>query len=237
MRGYAVTHPPGAATLPIEAGWDQLLSTAAGTMTVITPAGSWTVPPQRALWIPDRAAATVRNRFPVAVRSLYFDAGLAALPPQPRSLTLSALARELLVHAVRACPLERRDPVSHALVTVVVDQLRRLPESGLFLPTPTDPRAAIAAAAIREDPTASLADVARACGAGVRTLERCFRAGTGTSLGAWRRRARILGSLDDLAAGASVTDAAMAAGYGSPSAFVTAFRDELGTTPGRFLRR
>ena len=44
-----------------------------------------------------------------------------------------------------------------------------------------------------------------------------------------------MASLDTLLATGSVTDAAMAAGYGTPSAYITAFRRELDTTPGSFL--
>lgn len=56
------------------------------------------------------------------------------------------------------------------------------------------------------------------------------------SLGAWRRRATILASLDTLLATGSVTEAAMAAGYGTPSSYITAFRRELNATPGAYLR-
>jgi AraC-like DNA-binding protein len=56
------------------------------------------------------------------------------------------------------------------------------------------------------------------------------------SLGAWRGRAHILGSPDLLAGGASVTTAGIAAGYGTPSAYVTAFRRESGVTPRQFVR-
>ena len=46
----------------------------------------------------------------------------------------------------------------------------------------------------------------------------------------------ILVSLDRLAAGGTVTAAAMAAGYTTPSAYVVAFKRELGHTPGEHLR-
>ena len=103
----------------------------------------------------------------------------------------------------------------------------------LGLPVPRDPRGRAFVDAVRDAPARS--DRARA-GASTRTLERIFRRETGLSLGAWRRRANIMASLDTLLATGSVTDAAMAAGYGTPSAYITAFRRELDTTPGGFLR-
>jgi AraC-like DNA-binding protein len=237
VRSYSVTHPPGRAVLPIEGGWDQLLYTATGTMTISASTGSWTIPPRRALWIPNGAPATVGNRFPVAVRSLYFASALHALPAETRTVSVTGLVRELLLHAVRSCPLSVDERLDRALLTVLVDQLHQLPEASLWLPAPNTPGAAKAAAqAIRDDPALTLSDVARAVGTSQRTLERGFLATTGFTLGAWRRRSRILGSLDYLAAGMSVTQTALAIGYSNPSAFVTAFKDELGQTPRHFIR-
>ncbi|MCX5045764.1 helix-turn-helix domain-containing protein [Aldersonia sp. NBC_00410] len=236
VRGYSVRHPPGQAVLPIESGWDQLLYTAAGTMTITTSSGSWTIPPYRAVWIPDGRPARVRNRFPVAVRSLYFACEMRALPASPGAVTVSGFVRELLLHTVHTCPLQLDDPVHCALMTVLLDQLRALPAAALWLPMPDDARATAAATLIRAAPALTLSAVARNVATSQRTLERTFRTQTGMSLGAWRRRARILGSLDYLAADYSVTDAALAAAYATPSAFVTAFKHELGQAPLAFLR-
>lgn len=236
VRGYAVTHPPGVAALPIQAGWDQLLYTASGAMTISTTAGSWVIPPRRALWIPDGAQATVRNRAPVAVRNLYFASALGVAPAHAQAIDVpQRFGRELLLHAVRCCPLDLADPVQAALLTVLVDQLRALPAVSVWLPWPADPRASDLAAAMLADPVADLAPLARQVGASRRTLERAFATQTGLSLGAWRRRARVLGSLDALTAGASVTQAATEAGYATPSAYVAAFKQELGQTPRRFI--
>ncbi len=238
VRGYAVTHPPGRAVLPIEDGWDQLLYTARGTMTVASGAGSWTIPPRRALWIPGGEPVEIVNRFPVAVRTLYFATALRALPPGARMIDVTGLVRELLLYAVRTAPLHSDDRLDRALLHLLVDQLHRAPDAALWLPSPAASDAARAAARLITDrPGMPLPEVARAVGASRRTLERAFLSETGTTLGAWRRRSRILGSLDYLAAGMSVTRTAPAVGYTTPSAFVTAFTAELGTSPGRYLRR
>jgi AraC-like DNA-binding protein len=236
VRGYAVTHPPGRAVLPIEAGWDQFLYAESGAMTVSATTGTWVIPAHRALWLPDGAPATVTNRSRVAVRTLYFAAGLRVLPVDVRAVNVPALARTLVLHAVQSCPLRLDDAVQAALLTVLTDQLRRLPQVGLRLPWPRDPRAADAARTILADAAIGLSDVAGRVGASRRTLERAFAADTGLSLGAWRRRANLLNSLDSLAAGRSVTATAVAAGYTTPSAYVAAFRRELGHTPHQYLR-
>ena len=236
VRGYSVTHPPGVVLLPNEPGWNQLLYTASGAMTITVRTGMWTIPPHRALWLPDRARATVSNRSPVGVRSLYLSISLHALPDTPRAVSLPRFCRELLLHAVRCCPLDLDEPVDDALLTVLVDQLRRLPDAPLWLSRPIDRRAVDFAAAATEEPGSGSEFLARRVGASRRTLERIFRAETGFSLGSWRRRANILGSLDWLAAGGTVTEAAMAVGYSTPSAYVAAFKRELGATPRAFLR-
>lgn len=51
----------------------------------------------------------------------------------------------------------------------------------------------------------------------------------------WRIRARLLHATRLLAQGESVTTAALASGYSTPSAFSAAFRNEVGTTPTRYI--
>jgi AraC-like DNA-binding protein len=236
VRGYSVTHPPGKVTLPTEPGWSQLLYTASGAMTVSIINGSFMVPPNRALWLPDNMRATVANRAPVAVRSLYFASSLGALPDTARAMTVPRFCRELLLHVVRYCPLDLSNAVHGALLTVLLDELDRLPDAGMWLPSPNDPRAIKFLAAARTDPGASTAQLAASVATGRRTLERIFFTETHFSLGAWRRRVHILDSLELLAAGTSVTRTATAAGYTTPSAYDAAFRRELGISPREFLR-
>ncbi|MFT3888992.1 MAG: helix-turn-helix transcriptional regulator [Arachnia sp.] len=232
-----MTHPPGTAVLPAEAGWDQLLFAASGSMRVTVGAGSWTVPPGRALWVPSGRRAVVENRFRVAVRTLYLDADLGAAPGAPAVVVVEGFARELVLHAIRSCPLEVDKPVDRALLTVLIDQLGRLREDALWLPEPTSRPARRAAEAIRRDPGLPLPAVAAEVAVSRRTLERAFVAETGLPLGAWRRRSRVHSSLAYLAEGVSVVETAYAVGYSTPSAFVTAFAAECGRTPGAYLRR
>lgn len=233
MRGYAVTHPAATVVLPIEAGWDQVLYAASGVMTITTDAGTWVIPPHRALWVPDGAPATVRTRARAAVRTLYLASSLRVLPGTVRALNMPPLARELLLHAVRSAPLDLDRRADAALLTLLLDRLRTLPAAPLQLPAPRDPRAVDLAAAIADDPAASLGVLTRRVGAGRRTLERLFPVETGMTLGAWQRRARMLHALELLASGTSVTTTAAAVGYSTPSSFVASFRSELGHTPGR----
>jgi AraC-like DNA-binding protein len=237
VRGYSVTHPSGSIALPIEGGWNQFIYADRGVMRVTTQTGHWTIPSHRAIWIPDGEPATVTNSAPLALRTLYFSRAIDVFPSVVRAVNVASFAREMVLHAVRSCPLYREIEVDAALVTVLVDQLRKLPDEGLQLPWPTDPRAVDAANRIVGDPTVDLSALAHHVSTSRRTLERSFASETALSLGAWRRRAVILSSLELLSAGRSVTDTASALGYSAPSAFVLAFKQELGLTPLRYLSR
>jgi AraC-like DNA-binding protein len=56
---------------------------------------------------------------------------------------------------------------------------------------------------------------------------------TGLSFGLWRQKVRLLDSIRLLTEGKSVTEAALDVGYASVSAFIAAFRETFGYTPGK----
>jgi AraC-like DNA-binding protein len=238
VRSYAVTHPRNlgiaARSLP---EWDQLAYASAGVMTVHTPAGAWVVPPDRAVWIPAGAMHSVQTSGRVTLRTLFLRPALSRgqLPRLCVALSVSPLVRALVLHAAGRNMLRRDRADDRRLVRVLVDQLATLPHEPLRLPAPQDERGRAAAAHMERRPGDRLSTVARAAGASVRTLERTFLRETGMPLGRWRRRARMLASLRQLADGVGVTAVALEVGYQTPSAFVAAFRREMGTTPGRYF--
>jgi AraC-like DNA-binding protein len=69
-----------------------------------------------------------------------------------------------------------------------------------------------------------------------RTLARRFEAEMGMGLRSWRRRLRLFKAIELLGGGLSVTQTAMELGYGSTSAFVYAFRTEMGCSPQAYMR-
>jgi AraC-like DNA-binding protein len=226
VRGYAVTHPGGAAVLPQAAGWDQLIYASSGTMTVHAGA-TWVVPPDRAVWVPARVPHRIEMTGRTAVRTLYLRVGVVPAPAC-RAVTVPPLLRELIRHAVPRCPLYLDEPAHARLIGVIVDQLDDAPTAPLHLPVPTDPRARAAAAALLEHATARMPTIE---GVSRRSLERIFRADTGLSLGQFRERARLLAALPRLAQGEPVSRVATDVGYATPSAFGAMFRRVLGTSP------
>lgn len=226
----------------------QLLFAFAGVMTVSTAAGSWTVPPERAIWVPAGVEHTVRFHGGAAMRTLYLDAD--AVPAFARAkdgakdgdgvrvIAVTALLRELILRACTLPVLYDEAGPDGRLMAVLVDELAAGPTAGIGLPMPRDRRLASVCRSIVADPAddRTLEGWAEAVGASARTLARLFRRETGMGFAAWRQQARLQAAVARLAAGAGVTEVALDLGYDSPSAFTAMFRRTLGQPPRRYVR-
>jgi AraC-like DNA-binding protein len=102
----------------------------------------------------------------------------------------------------------------------------------LRLPLPRDERLARVALDLLDDvgDDRGLDDWAHFAGMSGRSFMRAFSAEVGISFGRWRQQARLFAALEMLAQRKSVTEAAVAVGYDSVSAFIETFREMLGTT-------
>ena len=174
------------------------------------------------------------------MRTLYFAPQLAtSLPFKCETLEISPLLRELILEAVRLQMLHREVPEQARLIGVMVDQLAAIQSIELRLPMPDHPRLRALAQQLRETPlkAPNLDTVARKVHLSARTVERVFVAQTGLTFVQWRQRLRFLHALQMLAAEKTVTEVALAVGYQSVSAFIAAFKRELGVTPKHYHRR
>jgi AraC-like DNA-binding protein/quercetin dioxygenase-like cupin family protein len=218
---------------------DQLVYASQGVMTVRTGAGTWVVPPHRAVWIPAAVPHTIAMSGTVAMRTLYLKPRLARkLPRHCCVVNVSLLLRELILHACGAASLRRTAARQRHIIDLVLDQLEAVQMVPLQLPHLSDPRALRVAARLLADPgnARTLTQLCQGIGAGKRTVERIFREETGMSFGRWRQQLRLMHAVRLLAEGAKVTHAALDAGYSTPSAFVSMFRKTLGTTPAVYFR-
>jgi AraC-like DNA-binding protein len=77
----------------------------------------------------------------------------------------------------------------------------------------------------------TLADIALELGLHENTLQRRFREAHGCTVFDYLRRRRLDRARTALREGATVTDAALAAGYGNPANFATAFKRLFGLSP------
>jgi AraC-like DNA-binding protein len=237
VRGLAATYRTGHRLDLHTHPWAQLVYAASGVMQVETPQAAWLVPPTRAIWVPPGMPHAIEMRGTVAMRTLYLT------PRDPdgrlsrcRALEVAPLLRELILHIVRLGMLVEGNLEHERLGDLLVDLLGVDETPPLELPLPRDPRARGLAERILTEPgeDATLAALARGSGASLRTLQRLFLAETGLPLEAWRCRARMQQGVVSLSAGASVTAAALEAGYQSASAFIAAFKRAFGVTPSRY---
>jgi AraC-like DNA-binding protein len=237
VRSLRAALPDGHAIEPHAHSWHQLIYASAGIMTVLADKGLWVVPPQWAIWAPAGVSHAIRFSGASEFATLYVrPSDWQALPPSSTVIEVSPLLRALILRACEERMLDKRDPVQAAAALLIVDCLRAQPARALGLPWPSSEEMKRVAAHANDARTrGGGAAIARHFGLAVRTLERRFAAETGMTFGQWRRHARFLRALRMLAEGRAVKFVARDAGYRSPSAFVAAFSETFGVTPGRYF--
>lgn len=216
----------------------QLVYPSRGVLTISVTGGAWVVPPRRAVWIPAGVAHSHLAHGRTEMRTLSFPAAVDPIGGgRPAVLAVSPLLREVIIALTDfGGDYDARQRAN--LEAVALDQLRRVDELPLYLPAPGDDRVGAIAALLRADPAdgRTLTQLGAAVGASERTLSRLFRRETGMSFPQWRTQLRLHHALVLLAGGTSVTSTALACGYQNPSAFIQAFRQAFGSTPGRYGR-
>ncbi|MDJ0957903.1 MAG: AraC family transcriptional regulator [Arenicellales bacterium] len=124
------------------------------------------------------------------------------------------------------------------LTALLIDEIAAMTFEPLHLPHAKDERIARLSSALLEQPGdhTSLRGWADRLRLSPRTLIRRIKDETGMTFRELRRQGRILAALERLPLGESVTNVAMDVGFDSPSAFIQAFRNVTGKTPGRYLK-
>jgi len=237
VRSIAMTLRTGANLPRHRHPWSQLVFAASGVMHVATQSAAWLTPATKAIWIPAGVEHRIEIQGEVMMRTLYIAPDRAApLPTISRTIEVTSLLRELILHIVRIGMLDPTRAEHDRLAGVLIDLLAAARQEDLFLPLPQDARASALAQRLQKAPDedCDLATLARACGASLQTLQRVFPKETGMTLEAWRQKARLIHSVACLTGGSSVTTAALDSGYQSVGAFIVAFSRQFGMTPGRY---
>jgi AraC-like DNA-binding protein/quercetin dioxygenase-like cupin family protein len=239
-RALSSTYSSGYVMHPHRHAVHQLLFASSGAMTVTGDRTSWMIPPGRAVLIPAGVAHSIRMWGEVAMRSLYFPVSA----PAPvfdantcRVISVNPLLRELILRVAELAALDSRVAAEARVMSVLMDELEDAQIEPLLLPLPSDARALRAADTVLRNPADGVTAeaLARRCGLSARTLERLFRTETGMRFGLWRQKVRLLESVRALVEGGSVTGAALESGYSSVSAYIAAFKQTFGCTPGAML--
>ncbi|WP_312930859.1 AraC family transcriptional regulator [Agrobacterium cavarae] len=237
---HRMTKPSGSA-LPFHSHDEaQLTYAASGMIQLHTDKGVWLVPPQLAAWIP----AGVPHRLDIMT-----DAELWMVNWQPTAIAdwappdfpdrafasrVTPLLRSLLAAAIEDDPATVK---AELMVRLILLELSAVSNAPTYLPMPQSPVAKRVAEIVIGDHRnrMDLNQLASRAATSVRTVSRLFPAETGMTLKAWRQRARIVRTMEQLARGKSVADVASDAGFSSTAAFSFAFRQVTATTPGTFL--
>ncbi|RZN13272.1 AraC family transcriptional regulator [Bradyrhizobium genosp. SA-3] len=220
--------------------WHQVVYAIDGVLMVTAENRSFVISPEQAVWLPRDVRHRVGSLLGAEFRSLWIavDAG-SNLPSAPTVLAVSPLLKALIVEAAAIEGSQDTDGYPDRVATLILDQLGRARALTAGLPWPRGERLLRLCEALYVDPADSRSsdDWAKALGMSSRTLTRQFEAEMGSSLRSWRRRVRLLRAIELLSGGTGVTETAMQLGYGSASAFVYAFRTEMGSSPHAYMRR
>lgn len=219
--------------------WHQVVYAISGVLTVAAEGRSFVISPEQAVWLPTGLQHQVGSLLGAEFRSLWIaDAAGRGLPDSPTVFAVTPLLQALIVEAA-ALEGEATDNDYAGRVThLILDQLRHARALPGALPWPRGGSLTILCEALYADPadTRSTEAWGRELGMSGRTLARRFETELGMSLRSWRRRLRLFKAIEFLGGGLGVTQTAMELGYGSTSAFVYAFRTEMGCTPQAYMR-
>jgi AraC-like DNA-binding protein len=238
MAAMEVDYPTGISTGLHAHPSAQLLHAIEGVMIVRSAAGSWVVPPNRAVWLMAGVEHEVMMCGGVKIRTVFIDPG--ASPHLPRVscvIAVSPLLRELILSAVQV-PLNYRPGTrGEWLMHLLLDELRELRVLPLHLPMPGDERLKSICRSLIANPADSRTaeQWALRLGLTAKTIHRLFRQ-TGLTFAQWRQQARLLFALERLAQGDRVIDVALSAGYSSQSAFTAMFHKHFGVPPSAFYK-
>ncbi len=206
-----------------------------GVLMVSIGGRHWMLPPTLALWIPAGTPhASTAARSAATMQGVYLPPELLLGWREPVVVGVGPLLRELIDFLCRDDISETARDRAEALVPELLEPVRTF---AIEVPMPQDSRAARIMEELLLDPgdDRDLASWGRLVGASARTLSRIFPAETGLGFAQWRSRLRLRASLAHLAAGESVGATASLVGFASASAFIAAFSQLTGMTPGAYF--
>ncbi|MFP1132860.1 AraC family transcriptional regulator [Asticcacaulis sp. W401b] len=220
--------------------WAQVVYAVSGVLTIMTEGRSFVISPEQAVWLPPGFSHRVGTLFGAEFRSLWIEAGaVCGLVDDATVFAVSPLMKSLIVEAADIHQGLDDDAYRGRVTTLILDQLRRIAPLPGALPWPVSDRLITLCHSLYADPAhdRSESDWSREIGMSERTLRRRFQAEVGMSLRSWRRRMRLFKAIELLGGGLDVTRTALELGYGSASAFIYAFRTEMGVSPNTYMRQ
>jgi AraC-like DNA-binding protein len=206
-----------------------------GVLTIFTDLATYVLPPSRALFVPAGEPHEVRTTATATMRPLYIRPQSFPIRwTRPTPVVATPLLAELIDHldSSSIAPDARKRAEA-----VLADLLQPIVVRTIDVPMPAEGPARDVAEALVGQPEDDrpLAQWGPLVGASERTLARAFVADTGIPFGRWRTLVRLRAALPLLAGGSTITTVSRQVGYGTPSAFVAAFKRETGLTPATYF--
>ena len=133
----------------------QLVYCSEGVMNVTAPAGTWVVPPQRAVWMPANIPHTIMAKTNLSFRSIYIDPSAAPwLPTECCVVGVSTLLRSLILAAVEIPLNYQLGGREERIMNLILDEISGITAiaGDLHLPEPKDPRLRPIVEAIKKNP-------------------------------------------------------------------------------------
>jgi AraC-like DNA-binding protein len=217
----------------------QLLYAVEGVMRIVTPKSVWTIPSQRALWVPPNVEHHSFMMSDLEMRTLYVSADIPiALGQECRAISVSNLLRELILGLLEE-PAEY--PVAgrgEHLSALILMEINRAVTQSVEIPWPKDRRLQTVCHLIMNAPgvTRTMEELADIAGASARTLIRLFPKETGLKYGQWVQQVQLAEAICRLGRGESIARISGALGYASPSAFSAMFKRTFGVAPNQYLQ-
>lgn len=211
----------------------ELLWNERGASTATVGHRTWTVTPTVGLWVPAGVRHTGWTPAGTWQRAAQFSSHtVPSISTDPVAVDVTPLLGLLLDRLDDENLTESSRATTEAMV---LDVLTPAPTQ-LLLQVPTSPLLAPVVTTLHDDPAdqTTLAGWAARLGVSSRTVTRTFLAETGLGFSQWVATARAQHAVAMLARDHEIDDVARAVGYGSASAFGTAFRRVTGVSPGRF---
>jgi AraC-like DNA-binding protein len=220
--------------------WNQLVYAISGVLTVTIEGSCFVIPSEQAAWVPIGTQHRVGSLLGAEFRSLWIDDAICSdVTTNCVVFSVSPLLRALIIEAAKLQDGSDDKGYAGRVVHLIVDQLRRAQPLSGALPWPRNGPVVALCEALYADPADQRGPEqwGATLGLSARTLARRFNDEVGMPLNQWRRRLRLVKAVEMLGGGCNVTQTALDLGYGSPSAFIYAFRREMGLSPQAYCRR
>jgi AraC-like DNA-binding protein/quercetin dioxygenase-like cupin family protein len=239
VRSLAIDYDAGGQEDMHAHPWPQFLYAQTGALRASIEGRFWTLPTRRGLWIPAHTPHCLSMSSRLQLRTLYMLPQAEDAPQGACVVPVSGLLHEAILRVCAQGVLDDRVDIDCCLATIVRAEITFRDPGSFILLQPEDMRARRLAHFFFDATCVGipLDTLCQRAGLSRRTAERVFQGECGLSPAQWRRFAGLSEGLVSIAGGATIDQAALAAGYQSRSAFSEAFSRAFGFPPSEAKRQ